>query len=189
MFKTEKELAKISTGKGGRKDEFLIQLRNDLDSQDPVLRISSFVGLANLKDITILPLLLKEVILVQNSTLVKKGAARALRILQPYLADFLDKATKSSVISSVNLELSYRVNNQNLLWLIINALEDSANPLHADSVFILAELKDADSLPALRQALFQEDPEIVANTAYVLGLFQDKKAVNDLINVCNRYGL
>jgi HEAT repeat protein len=190
MFKTEeKESTGISRSKGRIKNEFLILLRKDLESKDPALKISSFVGLANLKDITILPLLLKEVILVQNSTLVKKGAARALRILQPYLDDFLDQATKSSVISSVNLELSYRVNSQNLLWLVINALEDTANPLHADSVFILAELKDADSLPALRQALLQEDPDIVANAAYTLGLFQDKEAVSGLLNLCNRYGL
>ena len=191
MFKPEREEL-VSVGRRKKveeEDKFLILLRKDLDSKDPGLRVSSFVGLANLKDVTILPLLLKEVVLPENTTFVKKGAARALRILKPYVVDFFDGMAKSSVISSVNLELSYKVDGQNLLSLIINALEDDTNPLHSDSVFILGELKDDASLPALRQALSQEDSDIVANAAYVLGLFQDKEAVPYLINVCNRYGL
>jgi HEAT repeat protein len=96
---------------------------------------------------------------------------------------------KSNILSSQNLELSYKVDGKNLLSRIINALEDNTNPLHSDSVFILGELMDDSSLPALRQALSQTDPEIVANAAYVLGLFQDKKAVPYLINVCKNYDL
>ena len=179
----------ISVGPGEKENGLLVFFRKDLDSKDSGLRVSSFVGLAKLQDVTILPLLLKEVVRPGNTTFVKKGAARALRILKPYVVEFFDGVANSSVISSVNLELNYKVDGQNLLSLIINALEDGANPLHADSVFILGELKDNASRPALRQALSQEDSDIVANAAYVLGLFEDKEAVPYLINVCNRYGL
>lgn len=190
MFKPEKkELARVSVDKGEKENGLLILLRKDLDNKDSILRVSSFVGLANLKDVTILPLLLKEVVFPGNTTFVKKGAARALRILKPHVVCLLDELAKSNIISSQNLELNYKADGKNLLSLIINALEDGANPLHSDSVFILGELKDEASLPALRRALSQEDPDIVANAAYVLGLFQDKEAVPYLINVCNSYGL
>jgi HEAT repeat protein len=190
MFKPEKGVAGVSVGKKDEgEDEFLTLLRKDLDNKDSVLRVSSFVALANLEDVTILPLLLKEVILPENTTLVKKGAARALRILKPHVVRLLDKLAKSNIISSQNLEVNYKVDGKNLLSLVINALEDGANPLHSDSVFILGELKDDASLPALRKALSQEDPNIVANVAYVLGLFRDKEAAPYLIKVCNSYGL
>jgi len=172
-----------------KEDTFLALLKKDLDNKDSALRVSSFVALANLKETTIIPLLLKEVVRTGNSTLVKKGAAKALRMLKPSVAELMDALAKSSVISSQNLELNYKVYGKNLLSLILNALEDSANPLHPDAVFILGELKDEASLPALRQALSQEDPDIVANAAYVLGQFQDKEAVSSLIKVCNSYGL
>jgi HEAT repeat protein len=189
MLKSKRGKLASVTGEGEGEDRLRILLRKDLDNKDSALRISSFVGLANLGDETILPLLLKEVVFPGNTTLVKKGAARALRILKPYVIGLFDRVAKSSVISSENLELEYKANGENLLSLMINALKDDASPLHSDSVFVLGELKDNASLPALRQALSQGDPDIVANVAYVLGLFQDKEAVPYLIKVCNSYGL
>lgn len=99
MFKPEKkELARV--GKGKKENGLLVLLRKDLDNKDSILRVSSFVGLANLKDVTILPLLLKEVVFPGNTTLVKKGAARALRILKPHVVCLLDELAKSNIISS-----------------------------------------------------------------------------------------
>ncbi len=170
-------------------NQLLKLLRQDLNNKDSTLRVSSFVALANLKDVTILPLLLREVILPENTTLVKKGAAKALCILKPSLSGLFDEATKSNIISSQNLELNYKAGGKSLLSIVISALENTNDPLHADAVFILGELKDEASLPALRQALSQEDPDIVANVAYVLGQFQDKEAVTSLIKLCNSYGL
>ena len=175
----------ITEGENG----LIILFRKDLDNKNSELRMSSFIGLANLNDLTILPRLLKEVVFPGNPTWAKMMAARSLRILKPDLADFFDRLTKSSVLSSANLELSYKVDGKNLLSLVINALEDGANPLHSDSVFILGELKDNACLPALRRALSQDDSDIVANASYVLGLLQDKEAVPYLINVCKNYGL
>jgi HEAT repeat protein len=186
------EQVKVNPAAGGAgtgKNELLISLEKDLESQESVLRVSSFIGLANLKDVTILPLLLKEITLAQNSSFIKKGAARALRILKPYVVESFDKLGKSTVISSANLELSYKVNGRNLLDLVIEALKNKTSPLHADSVFILGELLEDASLPALREALFQKDPDVAASAAYVLGLFRDKGAVPYLIKVCQVYGL
>ncbi|GEM_PF-1928689 len=177
------------TGGGEKTDTLLILLKQDLDSNNPVLRVSSFVGLANLRDVKILPLLLKEVVLASNSSFIKKGAAKALRILKPYVVESFDGMTKSSALSSADLELSYKVNGKNLLSLVIESLGNPTSPLHADSVFILGELREEASLPALRAALFQDDTDIAASAAYVLGLFRDKGAVPYLIKVCKLYGL
>ena len=180
----------VQIAKKAKKEDGLLKLlRQDLDNKDSTLRVSSFVALANLKDVTILPLLLREVILPENTTLVKKGAAKALCILKPSLSGLFDEATKSNIISSQNLELNYKAGGKSLLSIVISALENTNDPLHDDAVFILGELKDEASLPALRQALSQEDPDIVANVAYVLGQFQDKEAVTSLIKLCNSYGL
>lgn len=193
MFKDSLDMAKIkaevsSAGKTEQED-ILASLKKDLSSKDPVLRVSSFISLANLGDVTILPVLLREVILPENPTWIKKRAARALRILKPYVIKYFDEIAKASVISSQNIEIYYKINGQNLLALVIDALENDTNPLHPDSIFILGELKDKASLHALRKALSQNDPNIVANAAYVLGLFQDKEAVPYLIDVCYNYGL
>ncbi|MCX5694653.1 MAG: HEAT repeat domain-containing protein [Candidatus Omnitrophica bacterium] len=183
------EVETLATAVPSEHDQILAALKKDLNSNDPVLRVSSYISLANLEDVTILPLLLKEVVSPENATWVKKRTARALRILKPYVVKYFDELAKSSVISSQNLELYYKVNGKNLLTLIIDAIEDDTNPLRKDAIFILGELKEEASLPALRKALSQDDPNIVANSAYVLGLFQDKEAVPYLIDVCNTYGL
>ncbi|MFH0739106.1 MAG: HEAT repeat domain-containing protein [Candidatus Omnitrophota bacterium] len=163
----------------------------DLESDDPGLKVSSFVALASFKDIKILPVLLKEITNPLSQTMVKKGAARALRILKPYISKIFDETlkSKSAAVSSESLELTYRVKGKSLLSLFIAALKNNKDPLHADSVFVLGELKEESSLPELRQALSQDNPEIVANVAYVLGQFQDKEAVSYLIKLCKDYGL
>lgn len=172
-------------------DQFVKLLWKDVTSKDQLLKASSLIGLANKRQVNILPVLLKEVVNPQNSTLVKVAAARALRVLKPAVSSLLDDIVrpKLTVISSQNLELEYKVGGKNLLALIITALKDDKNPLHADSVFILGGLKNEACLPELRQALFQDNPDIAANVAYVLGQFQDKEAVTSLIKLCNSYGL
>ncbi len=186
--KPQEMLGPEGTGLPGE-DKFLILLKKELGSKDPSLKVSSFLGLANLKQVSVFPLLLKEVILPENSTLIKKGAARALWILKPYVIEFFNRLAEPADISSSDFELNYKVNGQSLLSFIIQALEDETNPLHLDSVFILGELREEASLPALRRALRQNNPEIVANAAYVLGQFRDKEAVIELINLYNRIGL
>ncbi|MEI6632079.1 MAG: HEAT repeat domain-containing protein [bacterium] len=163
----------------------------DIESKDPGLRVSSFVALANFKDMNILPVLLKEITNPKNSTLVKKGAARALRILKPSVSKFFDDTlkSKSTALSSENFELTYKFKGKSLLSIFIDALKDNKDPLHADSVFVLGELREESSLPELRQALSQDNPDIVANVAYVLGQFQDKEAASYLIKLCKDYGL
>jgi len=163
----------------------------DIESKDPGLRVSSFVALANFKDTNILPVLLKEITNPKNSTLVKKGAARALRILKPHISKIFDETlkSKSAALSSENLELAYKFKGKSLVSIFIDALKDNKDPLHADSVFVLGELREGSTLAELRQALSQDNPDIVANVAYVLGQFQDKGAVSYLIKLCKDYGL
>lgn len=164
----------------------------DIEDKDPILRGSSFVALANLKDINILPVLLKEITLPGNSLLVRDKAATALTILKPCISELIGKALSTPEISNIllleNLELSYKVNGRNLILLLIEALKDKKNPLYQDAPFILRELQDEMSLPALRQALFYDDPDMVANAAYALGELHDKEALNYLIMVCKKYG-
>lgn len=161
----------------------------DIEDKEPILRVSSYVALANLKDINILPLLLKEIVAPENPTQVRIAAAKALMILKPYVSQVsFDKALGLSDILSKNLQVSYQVNGKSLVLVVIEALKDKKNPLYQDAPLILKELKEKISLPFLRQALFSKEPDVVAMAAYVLGELQDKDAVDNLIEVCNKYG-
>ena len=160
----------------------------DIEDKEPILRVSSYVALANLKDINILPILLKEIVAPENSTQVRIAAAKALMILKPYVSELVDKALGLSDILSKNLQVSYQVNGKSLVLVVIEALKDKKNPLYQDAPLILKELKEEISLPFLRQALFSKEPDVVAMAAYVLGELQDKDAVDNLIEICNKYG-
>lgn len=152
----------------------------------------AMVGLAVLGELDILPILLKNVIVPgDNLGLVRRESARALCILRPYVADSVEKAlhkSKNSALSLNNLGFDYKIGGNNLILLVTQALTDKKNYLYPDAPFILKELRDNASLPYLRRALYQDDPNAVANVAYVLGELQDREAVDDLIKTSNRYG-
>jgi HEAT repeat protein len=175
-------------------DQSIINLLwQDIKAKDEFLRGSSYVALANLKKIEVLPVALKEIVAPENSTFVRMQAARALMILKPYVSELLDKALvrlKIDVLSSENLEISfsYRVNGESLTSILISAVTDSKNSLHKDAPFIIRELREKACLPALRQALFLDDPDMVAAAAFTLGELRDKDAVKYLIEVCKKYG-
>jgi len=166
-------------------------LWQDVEAQDPYLKAGSYVALANLKDMDILPILLKAVITPENSIFVRVEAARALKILQPYVLEAVNKTlakSKDKSPSIENLEINYKVGGRNLILLLLEALKNVKNPLHKDSPLILNQLAEEISFPALRQALIQTDPETAAASAYVLGELNDKDAVTDLIRLCEKYG-
>lgn len=90
---------------------------------------------------------------------------------------------------SENLQFDYQVNGRNLKLIITEALENGADPLYLDAPLIFYILDDEGSLPTLRSALSQENPEFVATTAYVLGEFKDKEATRYLLQVFEKYGI
>jgi len=184
--------AKESLGKLGEKSltEFFWQ---EIDDKNPILKVSSFVALANLKDIKIIPVILKETVKPNNNIQVRKEAAKALMMLKPYVYKLIDDGlTQSQLhdsISSDNLKVSYSINGRDLASIFIHALKNPKDPLHNDAPFILGELKEELAWQSLRSSLFDNDPDMVANAAFVLGELQDREAVDDLIKVCKKYRL
>ena len=69
------------------------------------------------------------------------------------------------------------------------ALKDKNNHLYMDAPLVLRLLQDEMILPFLREALLQEDSELTATAAYILGELKDKKASTYLIEVLKRYGI
>lgn len=174
-------------------DNSLLKLfREDTESKKPEIKGSSYVALANLKDLDILPVLLKAVVSTESPLLVKISAARSLATLKPYIIEQASKSlagSKAKNLLTENIGVDYKIKGRRLISILLEALQDEENPLHADSALILGKLNEEASLPVLRQALFQEDPETVARVAYVLGELRDKRAVSYLIEVCRKYGL
>ncbi len=163
----------------------------DMENKNPILKISSFSALANIKDLNVIPVLLKETVAPNNSTIVRREAARALAKLKPYVYKMLDDSLARSklqdVISSNNLKVNYKVNGKDLAVIFLEALRNPKDPLYADSPFILAELKEEMAWPALRQALFSKDLDLVSTIVFVLGDLKDKDAVEDLIKAGRKY--
>lgn len=163
----------------------------EIDDKDPYLRASSYIALANLKDINILPIVLKAIVDPENPILVKSEAARSLVILKPYVLETVKKSLmnyKKESLSIENLEINYKVNGQELTAQFVEALMDKKNPLHKDSPLIINQLSARLGLPVMRQALLQMDSETAAVSAYVLGELNDKDAVGCLIELCEKYG-
>lgn len=174
-------------------DNSLLKLfREDTESRKPEIRGSSYVALANLKDLDILPVVLKAVVSTESPLSVKISAARSLATLKPYIIEQASKSlagSKAKNLLTENIGVDYKINGRRLVSILLEALQDEENPLHAESALILGKLNEEASLPVLRQALFQKDPETVARVAYVLGELRDKRAVSYLIEVCSKYGL
>jgi HEAT repeat protein len=161
----------------------------DVEDKDPVLRSSSYMAIAQLKDINILPILLKEIDNPENP--VRRATASALATLKPQICDLVGRSlskSKPGVLSLENLELSYKINNKSLGLIFTEALKDKNNPLHNDAPFIIMILQEKMAQAALREMLFDSDVNMVASAAFVLGQLQDKEAVGDLIKVCQKYG-
>jgi HEAT repeat protein len=184
--------AKESLGKLG--EESLSKIFwQEINDKNPILKVSSIVALVNLKDIKLIPVLLKEAVESNNNSQVRKEAAKALMALKPYVYKLVDDGLTDSnsrdYISSDNLKINYKINGRDLTSIFIYALKNSKDPLHNDAPFMLGELKEELAWPSLRSSLFDNDPDIVANTAFVLGELQDREAVDDLIKVCKKYRL
>ena len=171
-------------------DWYIKLLWEDMESKEVILRASSFVCLAAERQIKVLPILLREVVSPSGPMLLRRVAARGLRVLKPAIDSSFDEAMKPKqpLLSSQDLELSYKINGKSLLLLLTAALKNDKDPLHAEAAGILGELKDPSALPELREALSLKDPQVVAGVAYVLGLFKDKQAAPSLIRLCKSYG-
>ncbi|MDD5156245.1 MAG: hypothetical protein PHF11_07185, partial [Candidatus Omnitrophica bacterium] len=168
-------------------------LWEDIENKNPILRVSSFIALANLKDVKAIPVILKEIMKPKNSLHARKGSVRALMMLKGPVYEILDnklsRYRRYASLSSNNLTISYNINGKDLASIFVSALQNPSDPLHSDSMFMLGELKEELTYPYLRKSLFDGDPDIVANTAFVLGELGDRKAVDDLIKICKDYRL
>ncbi len=184
--------AKESLGKLGEKS-LSKSFWRDIESKNPLLKISSFLALANLKDTKIIPVLLKETVEPENSTHLRKEAVKALVILKPEVYRVLDndfsRSRRYRYLSSDNLGINYRVKGKDLDLIFVSALKNPQDPLHNDAPFILKELNEELTLPFLRNALLDDDPDMIASAAYVLGELKDKGAVDNLIEICKKYQL
>lgn len=184
--------ASVKEALGALKETSIIKsLWQEIEDEDPIIRSSSYVALANLKDINILPILLDAIVKPENERIVKQEAARALRILKPYVQELVSKSllkTKSGILSLENLDVGYQVGNKNLILLLTESLRDTKNPLYDDAPSVLRILRERIGLPALRETLLQDNAELVGSVAFALGELQDKDAVNSLIQVCKKYG-
>jgi len=180
--------AKISLGQLNEASLFN-QFWKDLQDSEPVIRSSSFEALANLKSLSVIPTLLKAIVAKDSPAFVRMGAARSLKILKPSLNQEVSKSwSKTESQLAENIDVGYRVEGKNLLSLLTEALRNNQDPLYRDAPLILKELGDSLTYPALRKALYQDNPEIVASVAYVLGILRDKDAFSDLVQVCKAYG-
>jgi len=173
------------------KSSFIDLLWQDTKSENPINRVSSYTALANLNDINVVGVVLKELVSSDSPALIKVEGARALMVLQPHLFDLAQKrlsGSKDGIIPVDSLQVFYSVNGKILAMFFIDALIDAKNPLHKDAPLVLKELKDNASCLFLRQALFDKDSEFQASVVYALGDLKDKDAVTDIIKLCKQYG-
>ena len=164
------------------------------EEKEPMLRTSSYIALAKFGELDILPFLLEEIVSADSPTVIRKEAAQSLAILRPYFSEFVNKALVKSRIKCnamllENLQVDYKVDGKDLRLILIEALKDENSPLHHDAPLILKILDYKIALPALREALSQDDPDLLATTAYVLGEFRDKDSVDYLIELFKKYGI
>lgn len=174
-------------------DESIIPAcRKAILGDDLVLKGSAYFALAILKQADILPQLCQEIIAPQTDSLVRMKSAQALTSLQAHLprliGDSLTACGSSLDLSWDNLQLDYQVAGKGLLLYFTEALKDTANPLYKDAPFVLREFRQGASFAFLREALEQDDPETVANIAFVLGELHDAGAVEYLISAVKKYG-
>ncbi len=187
-------VAKVVLAKFGDRSEIEIFWK-EMEEKDPLLVVTSYMALAYLKEMAILPHLLEEIVTQKNSTIIRIEAAKALMVLKPYFSELVSKAliksrVKYNVLLVENMQAHYKVNGKDLILILMEALRNEKNPLYRDSPLVLKELRDRTALPALREALLQDNnPDQVATIAYVLGELRDKDAFNYLIEVFKKYGI
>ena len=167
---------------------------DDIDDEHALLRTSSFQALAIFEDLDILPILLKEIVNPESPTMIKMTAAGILARLKPSVSELVHKAlagskTQYNDLLSESVEVDYKANDRDLSLIFIEALRDVSSPLHQDAPLILSALGERRALPALREALLQDNPDLVATAAHALGTLRDKDAVGYLIKVFNKYGI
>lgn len=186
--------AKIALAKCGDRSKIEI-FRKELDSDDIMLQTSSYGSLGLLGAVDIVPLLLNHVVSADSSQFQRRVAAGALRELKPRV----DKLTASILEEAEilyglplreTLRFDYQVNGEDLVLLLVKALSNEHDPLYKDAPLLILELGAERALPALREALSKEqDIELIATIAHVLGDFSDKDAVGSLIKIIEKYGI
>jgi HEAT repeat protein len=190
LMRPEPKVALAGLGEDPR----ILALRKQMDAEEPVLEAASYVALAILGDVGILPILLEKINAPDSLTIIRTKVAKALKILKPHIAR-LTKGTSQegenlqNISLLENVEFEYQVEGNSLLLIFTEALIDSKNPLNQDAPLVLKEFANRIALPALREALSVDDPDLVATTAYVLGEFKDTDAFKYLIKVFDKYGI
>ena len=184
--------AKEALGKFGDRSQIKLFWK-EIDEENSLLKAGSYIALAYLGELDILPVLLREIIAAENPLIIRKQTAKALVQLKPHISDriyeLLEEKETLSILLLNNIQFDYRVEGENLISIITQALGDENNPLHQDAPIILKELKSKLALPALREALLQGNPVFVARVAYVLGELKDKEATEYLYKVLKEYGI
>jgi len=168
--------------------------RKGMDAQEPVLVASSYVALAILGEVSILPILLEKINAPDTLTIVRTKVAEALRILKPQIIKLAkDTFGEGKNLKNIslwdNFEFEYQIDGNNLILIFTQALTDSTSPLYRDAPLVLKELDSRMALPALRETLLKDDPDLIATTAYVLGGLRDQEAFDYLIRVFEEYGI
>jgi HEAT repeat protein len=163
----------------------------DIDDKDILLKASSFLALAYLKDTTVIPVLLKESVAPGEEPLVRKVAVQALVMFEPELSQSLGASLAASHpdsgILADTFRVTYRISGRTLAEIYVKALADPGDPLHNDAPLVLRELNDPTVFPALREALATDDPDMVAACAFALGELHDTQATGILISTCKKY--
>jgi len=183
----------LALGKLGNRSKIDF-FRKAMNAEKPILIASAYLALAHLGEVNILPTLLEKIKAPESSTLIRTKSAEALTILKPHLLKLVqDNFKQDENLGDISLldslQFSYQVNGSNLILIFTQALTDSKSPLNQDAPLVLNELKERIALPALREALFAENPELAATAAYVLGEFKDEDAFSYLVKVFEQYGI
>lgn len=184
--------AKIALGRLGDRSQIEVFWKES-EEKNPLLAASSYTALAYLREWRILPVLLKEIIVQENPLVKRKAAACALTILRPEILNLIkDDLAEGEILFGIpllkNLQIDYQAAGRNLILIYTEALKDNSNPLYQDAPLILESFKDRIALPALRESLLQDDPDLTAAAAYVLGELRDKDAIACLVDLFNKYG-
>ncbi|MFA5090389.1 MAG: HEAT repeat domain-containing protein [Candidatus Omnitrophota bacterium] len=173
-----------------KKDSALSRiLWKDVLSNDPALKSGAYLALARLKDIKVLPYLIKDVVSLDSPGFSRQEAASALVILKPYISELAARCLKAGTpLLSDNTAIVYKYKDEALSVLIARALRDTDNPLHKEAPHLLRIFNEDNAIFLLREGLYGDNPEVVAGCAHALGAFHDKGSVKYLIDICRKYG-
>lgn len=166
-------------------------LWKDTGSNNELLKAASFIGIAEAGNVRVVPLLLAALTDPESSTFLRKESAKALRIIKPRVIESASRSLGSGAhtISADNLEIGYKAGGKNLTFFLADALRNTESPFYQDAPVLLLELRATEALPALRETLLQDNPDMVGTVAFVLGEMRDAEAVAPLLAACAKFGL